>query len=95
MPKQFNGRITYFSRNDTEQLDIYRRAYTHTHTHTYTHTHTVNFNLNIISFIKITKNRSQVKCTRKTIKVLEKITQGENPWDLGLSKEFVELIAKA
>ena len=82
-------------RNNWSYIGVHTHTHTHTHTHIHTHTHTVNFNLNIISFIKITKNRSQVKCTRKTIKVLEKITQGENPWDLGLSKEFVELIAKA
>lgn len=49
-----------------------------THIGAHTHTHTVNLSLNIASFTKITKNRSQVKGTRKTIKVLEKITQGEN-----------------
>ena len=32
---------------------------------------------------------------KETIKVLEKITQGENTWDLVLSKEFVDLRAKA
>lgn len=32
---------------------------------------------------------------KENYKVLEKITQGENLWDLGLNKEFVDLIAKA